>query len=129
MFLTFAFFIIFGLFAGIETIYGSYFYRDVAYIAISLPLAYSFSAIQIIRKYSGYLKGNKQSLPEHIISEYELTFREIEMAEKILDGASNKEIAYDLELSQNTVRNHIYYLYQKLGIQKRMDLLKLIKNE
>ncbi len=129
LFLTFSFFIIIGIFAGIETIYGSYIYRDVEYIVISLPLAYSFSAIQIIRKYSSYLKGNKQFLPEHIISEYELTSREIEMAEKILDGASNKEIAYDLELSQNTVRNHIYNLYQKLGIQKRMDLLKLIKHE
>ncbi len=69
LFLTFSFFIIVGIFAGIETIYGSYIYRDVEYIVISLPLAYSFSAIQIIRKYSSYLNGNKQSSKRNKASE------------------------------------------------------------
>lgn len=54
-----------------------------------------------------------------------LTPREVDMARLILEGLANKEIAQRLSLSENTVRNHIYNLYQKLGIQKRMDLVAL----
>lgn len=58
-----------------------------------------------------------------------LTAREQEMAALILEGLANKEIAARLGLAENTVRNHIYNLYQKLGVQKRMDLLALCQNE
>jgi DNA-binding CsgD family transcriptional regulator len=127
--MTFYIFVLFFILAGIETFYGSYIYHEGKFIVISLPFAYSLSAIQIIKKYSNHPGGADQSLTEQIFSEFNLTSREIEMAKNILAGATNKEIAYDLNLSQNTVRNHIYNLYQKLGIQKRMDLLKLIKHD
>ncbi len=123
--MSFYIFVLFFILAGIETFYGSYIYHEGTFIVISLPLAYSLSAFQIIKTYSGQSGRTVKALTEQIISKFNLTSREIEIAEKILAGASNKEIAYDLELSQNTVRNHIYNLYQKLGIQKRMDLVKL----
>lgn len=124
-FFTFYIFILFFITAGIETIFGSYLYRDGKFIIISLPLAYSLSALQIIKKYTSQSRKTAGLLAEETITKFNLTSREIEMAEKILSGASNKEIAYELKLSQNTVRNHIYNLYQKLDIQKRMDLVKL----
>ncbi|MCK5153421.1 MAG: hypothetical protein KAQ93_03610 [Spirochaetales bacterium] len=128
-FFTYYIFIIFFITAGLETIFGSYLYRNGKFIIISLPLAYSLSAIQIIKKYSSQSEKTAGLLAEEIITKFKLTSREIEMAEKILKGASNKEIAYELDLSQNTVRNHIYNLYQKLDIQKRMDLVNLTNPE
>ncbi len=111
----------------IETYIGTVFYYRGNFIILSLPLAYSYSAIQIIREYSIKQEALEQSIDKKIIVKFHLTSREIEIAEKILAGSTNKEIAFDLDLSQNTVRNHIYNLYRKLGIQKRMDLLKLTK--
>lgn len=122
------FYILFGLIGAAETYFGMYYDYNGNFIIISLPLAYSLSAIQIISEYSIGTQGAEQTINEVIITKFNLTVREVEIAEKILAGSSNKEIAFDLNLSQNTVRNHIYNLYQKLGIQKRMDLLNLTKH-
>lgn len=63
---------------------------------------------------------------EVIAQKYKLTGREQEIIELILQGKSNKEIKNTLFLSVNTVRNHIYSLYQKLGVKSRGQLVHLI---
>lgn len=53
-----------------------------------------------------------------------LTSREHDVLKKILDGKSNKSIANDLGISEKTVKIHLQHLYRKLGVHRRVDLLK-----
>jgi DNA-binding NarL/FixJ family response regulator len=51
----------------------------------------------------------------------ELTAREREVLVLIADGATNKEIAAKLVLSENTARNHVSHILSKLGFSRRSE--------
>ena len=42
-----------------------------------------------------------------------------------LHGKSNRDIAEALYIAPHTVKNHVYRLYQKLGIKSRFELVSL----
>lgn len=48
-----------------------------------------------------------------------LTPREIEILKLVATGMANKQIAYKLQISEKTVRNHVSNMYEKLGIYDR----------
>jgi DNA-binding NarL/FixJ family response regulator len=48
-----------------------------------------------------------------------LTAREIEVLKLMASGQANKQIAYNLKISEKTVRNHISHIYEKLQIYDR----------
>jgi DNA-binding NarL/FixJ family response regulator len=48
-----------------------------------------------------------------------LTAREIEVLKLLASGQANKQIAYNLKISEKTVRNHISHIYEKLQIYDR----------
>ena len=48
-----------------------------------------------------------------------LTAREVEIVRLIAIGAPNKQIAYRLNISEKTVRNHVSRIYAKLHIGDR----------
>lgn len=56
-----------------------------------------------------------------------LTTRQMEMLEGILDGKSYKEIANELNISENTVKWHIGLLYTSLNVSGRDELFMLLK--
>ena len=60
------------------------------------------------------LKGDRQSV---------LTPRELQVLQLICDGKSNREIAYALELSVNTVAVHRANIMNALGIHKTAELV------
>ena len=49
-----------------------------------------------------------------------LTAREVEVLRMVAQGASNKEIATKLVLSEKTVRNHVERTYAKIGVSNRI---------
>lgn len=49
----------------------------------------------------------------------ELTERERDVLHLICLGMSNAEMSHELNLSPNTVRNHVSSLYQKIGVSRR----------
>jgi DNA-binding NarL/FixJ family response regulator len=49
----------------------------------------------------------------------DLTDREIEVLRHLSTGASNREIAYALYISENTVRNHVQNILEKLHLGNR----------
>jgi DNA-binding NarL/FixJ family response regulator len=51
----------------------------------------------------------------------ELTAREREVLVLIADGATNKEIASKLVVSENTARNHVSHILSKLGFSRRSE--------
>ena len=64
---------------------------------------------------------------EKIIDEHHISNREKEILELILQGKSNREIKDILCISIHTVRNHIYNLYQKLGVKSRGQLVHFLQ--
>lgn len=58
----------------------------------------------------------------HLQLEPQLTSRELEIAERIRIGATNKQIAIELGISSYTVRDHISRMLKKLGVGRRAGL-------
>lgn len=50
-----------------------------------------------------------------------LTAQELRVLAILAEGKTNKMIAMDLGLSEKTVRNHVYNLFQKLGVATRSE--------
>lgn len=71
------------------------------------------------------IKNLLSTLPEGT----NLSARQIDVLEGILDGKSRKEIASDLFLSENTVKMHTSSLYRILGVSNRDELRTLFKNK
>jgi len=57
-------------------------------------------------------------LSEHIGQE-ELTPAEVTVLRMIVGGMSNKEIAFALDLSENTVKTHVQNIFGKIGVSDR----------
>jgi DNA-binding NarL/FixJ family response regulator len=58
---------------------------------------------------------------------FQITSREAEIIQLIVQGASNQDIADKLYISEKTVKSHIYNIYQKTGVQKRIELIHRIQ--
>lgn len=57
-----------------------------------------------------------------------ITNREQSILELLAMGLSNKQIANDIGISEQTVKNHVSWLFEKFGVQSRIALLiKLLK--
>jgi two-component system nitrate/nitrite response regulator NarL len=55
-------------------------------------------------------------------SEHGLTSRELEVIAEIRRGKSNKEIALQFSISEETVKRHLSNIYSKLGVSSRLEL-------
>jgi DNA-binding CsgD family transcriptional regulator len=122
-----------GLLAAAELAFLSAESGRSGYTLLSLPLAYGLTSWQFFRSTSPSQAerrgGIPLEIPQAVIERTGLSARETEMANLILEGKENKEIAAGLGLSENTVRNHIYSLFKKLNIQRRMDLVRIVRGE
>ena len=56
-----------------------------------------------------------------------LTRREQQLVEMISCGLTNKEIASELNLSDQTVKNHIHRILQKLGVGDRLSAVEMCR--
>ncbi len=57
-----------------------------------------------------------------------LTKRERQILNFLMAGLSNKEISDMLEISIHTVKNHLYSIYNKLGVSGRTQAVIAAKN-
>ena len=55
-----------------------------------------------------------------------LTVREQEILEVLLDGKSNRQIAEELFISENTVKTHIRNIYAKYDVSSRAELISTV---
>jgi two-component system response regulator DegU len=53
------------------------------------------------------------------ISDNNLTKREIEVLKLLAEGLFNKEIAYTLDISEKTVKNHVSNIFKKIDVSDR----------
>jgi DNA-binding NarL/FixJ family response regulator len=55
-----------------------------------------------------------------------LTPREKAIGRAILDAKTNKDIAGELGISEQSVKNRLTQLYRKLGVRNRLELMRLL---
>jgi two-component system NarL family response regulator len=58
-----------------------------------------------------------------------LSAREREIARLIVAGASNKEVAAALQISERTVKGHLSNVFQKLHVTDRLKLMLLVRGQ
>jgi DNA-binding NarL/FixJ family response regulator len=58
-----------------------------------------------------------------------LTSREVEIISAIKQGSSNREIASQLAISEETVKRHLSNIYGKLGVSSRLELAVLASEQ
>jgi DNA-binding NarL/FixJ family response regulator len=61
------------------------------------------------------------SLAQPSVARDELTPREIEVLDLVVEGASNKEIAQALSITENTVKIHLRNILEKLHLRNRIQ--------
>lgn len=72
-----------------------------------------------------------QSIPLRIVDAKGaelLTEREDEVVRLVESGLTNKEIAAELNLSEHTVRNKLFRIFDKLGVSSRVELALYAQN-
>jgi len=57
-----------------------------------------------------------------------LTPREIEVVRLVAKGMTNKEIATQFGIADGTVKIHLHNIYEKLGINRRVELVRLAED-
>jgi non-specific serine/threonine protein kinase len=66
---------------------------------------------------------------EESSAELRLTGREKQVAALAAQGLTNREIATSLGLSKRTVDNHLHRVFEKLGVQSRIEIAETLNQE
>ncbi len=64
----------------------------------------------------------EQVLTENFLQKYNITERENEIITLLLKGYNNHQIGKLLFISSGTVKNHVYNVFQKIGVENRTQL-------
>jgi DNA-binding CsgD family transcriptional regulator len=119
------------LYSGVLSFYN---YFGTISICISILILFAVSiSIPIILK----LNEKSQLLPTshnnigftELCNLYEISKRESEIILEICTGKSNKDISEKLFISLQTVKDHNYRIYSKLGVKTRGQLTNLIREK
>jgi DNA-binding NarL/FixJ family response regulator len=75
-----------------------------------------------------YVSGTRSNLPNmRVKSQMGLTRRQQQLVPLLAQGLTNKEIAQQLNLSEQTVKNHIHRMLQKVGADDRLSMVEMVK--
>jgi len=55
---------------------------------------------------------------------YRLTRREADILRRVMDGLRNTEISEELDIVEQTVKDHLSNIYMKMGVGNRFDLIR-----
>ena len=112
-------FIVLTTYDGDEDIYRALKAGAKAYLLKGMTTEDLVAAIRAVHEGKSHIpQAIAQRLAERMGSE-DLTQREHDVLEQIVQGKSNKEIGAELEISEATVKTHINSLLGKLGVTDR----------
>src|SRR5215213_1817542 len=82
-------------------------------------------AIRAVAAGKKYIPSDIAEILSESFGSEELTPTETRILQQIVAGKSNKEIAYDLEISENTVKTHVKNVFEKLQVSDRTSAATL----
>lgn len=62
----------------------------------------------------------------NIRMQYSLTRRETDVLRRVINGLKNRDIAYDLEIGEQTVKDHLSNIYLKMRIKNRFAIVRFL---
>lgn len=82
-------------------------------------------AIRVVNSGKKYIPSDIAEILSENFGSEELTPTETRILQQVVAGKSNKEIAYDLKISENTVKTHVKNIFEKLGVSDRTSAATL----
>jgi DNA-binding NarL/FixJ family response regulator len=77
-----------------------------------------------------YVARQAASIPNvRVRLDFGLTRREQQLVPLIARGLTNKEIAAQLNLSEQTIKNHVHRMLQKVGVGDRLSVVDLLRGQ
>lgn len=101
-------------------------------IVILLFFASNFIPLLYLKIQSDFIfepvkaESSSEAVIEGISKRYKITKRECEIVTQICLGKTNQQIADELFISLQTVKDHTHRIYSKIGINSRMQLVQLV---
>ena len=96
--------------------------RGFLIIDQTTPSKKTFHIMMLIEKISQHHKVNLDNLKER----FDLTSRQVEIVKHLFTGASNKEIAGKLCVSEDTIKGHLKHIMRQLKVTSRTEILSII---
>lgn len=111
-------------------VYGfGFLYRYIAFDVLKLMIC--LIGLQYLLKSMNDLfehKSHDDKLKE-FCTQYELTVRQKEIIALVIEGHSNKEIGQLLNITEGTVKTHIYNIFKKSDITSRNQLMQRVNKQ
>ncbi len=82
-------------------------------------------AIRAVNAGGKYIPADIAGILSENFGQEELTPAERKILQMIVGGNSNKEIAYELNVSENTIKTHVKNVFEKLGVSDRTSAATL----
>ncbi len=82
-------------------------------------------AIRVVNAGRKYIPTGIAEILSENFGQEELTPSERKILELIVGGKSNKEIAYESNVSENTVKTHVKNIFEKIGVSDRTSAATL----
>jgi two-component system, NarL family, response regulator LiaR len=103
----------------------------VIFTALGIWLALKLSKPKIktvVVEKEVYVNRNESFVPDtSLISQLELSKRELEILSLLAQGHSNQEIATNLFISLSTVKTHLQNIFEKLEVKRRTQAIEKAK--
>jgi DNA-binding NarL/FixJ family response regulator len=80
----------------------------------------------------GIVKSSENTSAPSVIADSrlaDLTVRELQITERVATGESNKLIAYELGITERTVKAHMSNIFQKTAVKDRLQLALLVNKQ
>lgn len=102
--------------------------EDLRKIRVSAALTKDVGMIDLARSIVRVVKGETLfDLPDpdnkyqQLQEQFNLSKREAQIMQYIVNGTRNSEIAHKLGINESTVRVHVYHIFKKLGVTSRIE--------
>lgn len=99
------------------------------YIPTSLSFNVAIEAVRLVKAGGIYVPASSILLdgdaPPQALNRTRLTERQLQVIERIRCGKANKQIAYELNMSEHTVKIHLRHIMRKLGARNRTEVAVL----
>lgn len=102
------------------------------YIPTSLPFNVAVEAVRLVEAGGTFVPASSLELERNHLTESKtseiLTQRQLMVVEALCQGMANKQIAYQLSMSEHTVKVHLRHIMRKLNAKNRTEVAVLTKD-